>query len=292
MELIIITGMSGAGKSLALRVLEDNGYYCVDNIPPKVIPMLATLVPGGDDVELQKVAVVVDSRSREVWGSLPCELDGMKKNSVNLSILFLDASTDVLFSRYRETRRRHPMLDRNNPGTDLRGAIELERDKLSALREAADVIIDTSKTASQQFRERLLGILHEQHAGLSMPITCVSFGYRNGLPPEADLVFDVRCLPNPFYIPELRDHSGTEPCVRDYVMSFPQTQELLNKLKDLLSFTVPLYINEGKSQLVVAVGCTGGKHRSVAVAEHLAGHMKEGGYRSVVVHRDKDGAYS
>ena len=287
MELIIITGMSGAGKTMALRVLEDIGYYCVDNIPPKVIPMLASLVPGGGDMEIRKVAVVVDSRSRGIWGSLRHELEGMKKSHPQLSILFLDASTDVLFSRYRESRRRHPMQSRQSPESRLHEAIELEREKLSVLRDAADVIIDTSQTASQQFRERLLGVLDNQHAEQTMAITCMSFGYRNSLPPEADLVFDVRCLPNPFYIPELREHSGDEPCVRDYVMSFPQTVALIGRLKDYLDFTVPLYINEGKSQLVIAIGCTGGKHRSVAVAECLGLFLREKGFRALIVHRDK-----
>lgn len=286
MELIIITGMSGAGKSKAVGTLEDAGYYCVDNIPPKIMLMFANLYLAGAGAEIQKVAMVVDARSREMLGELDHTLAELKNSALPYRILFLDASTDVLVSRYKETRRRHPLLEEGTSG--LREAIETERRLMQPLRELADVIIDTSQTLTSQLRERVLAAVTEQQAGQTMAIACMSFGYRNGLPPEADLVFDVRCLPNPFYVPELRDHTGDEPCVRDYVMQFPQTQELLARLEDLLAFSVPLYVQEGKSQLVIAVGCTGGRHRSVATAERLCKFLGEKGYRVSVSHRDKD----
>ena len=289
MEFFIVTGMSGAGKSMAIKVLEDMGYYCVDNIPPKVIPVLAEMGQTLDSGNTKKMAVVVDARSREMWGDFDLWLAEIDRNTIALSIVFLDASTDVLFSRYRETRRRHPMLSDGEEGlADLRRAIEMERELLANLKEQADIKIDTSLAAPGELRSHIMSILGKHKEGAPMNITCVSFGYRNGLPLEADLVFDVRCLPNPFYIPALRTKSGNEPSVRKYIMDFDVSRALITKLMDLLSFSVPLYVKEGKSQLVIAVGCTGGKHRSVAIAEHLCSFLLEDGYSARVVHRDKD----
>ena len=288
MEFFIVTGMSGAGKSMAIKVFEDMGYYCVDNIPPKVIPVIAEIGQTLDSGNTKKMAVVVDARSREMWGDFNLWLSKIDRNAIALSIVFLDASTDALFSRYRETRRRHPMLNEGEEGaTDLRRAIERERELLANLKAQADIKIDTSLAAPGELRGHIMNALkHKEHTPMS--ITCVSFGYRNGLPLEADLVFDVRCLPNPFYIPELKSQSGNEPSVREYIMKFDESRELIAKIADFLSFSVPLYVKEGKSQLVIAVGCTGGKHRSVAIAEHLCGFLQKGGYYARVVHRDKD----
>lgn len=286
MELIIITGMSGAGKSKAVDALEDAGYFCVDNLPPKILLMFAELYMAAERSDFQKVAVVVDSRSRETFRDFDHTLEELRKSALPYKILFLDASTNVLLGRYKETRRRHPLMDDETP--TLQKAIDTERELLRTLRETADFVIDTSQTIPSQLRERVVAVIGERQDNQPMSITCISFGFRNGLPPEADLVFDVRCLPNPFYIPELREHSGDEACVRDYVMQFPQTQQLLQKLEELLALSVPLYIQEGKSQLVVAIGCTGGKHRSVATAVRLGAFLREGGYKVAVAHRDKD----
>jgi len=289
MEFYIVSGMSGAGKSMTVKVLEDMGFYCVDNIPPKVIPVIAEIGQTLDSEDTRKIAVVVDARSREMWGDFNIWLDKIDREAISLSIVFLDASNDVLFSRYRETRRRHPMLDEyKDEGADLRQAIEMERKLLADLKEKANIIIDTSRAGPGELRNNIMSVLGKHKVDKLMNITCLSFGYRNGLPLEADLVFDVRCLPNPFYIQELKNHSGDEPLVRDYIMKFDESKELIARIIDYLSFSVPLYIKEGKSQLVIAIGCTGGKHRSVAIAEHLCGFLSGEGYSARALHRDRD----
>lgn len=289
MEFFIVTGMSGAGKSMTIRVFEDMGFYCVDNIPPKVIPVIAEMGQALGSEDTKKMAVVVDARSREMWGDFNLWLSKINRNAISPRIVFLDASTDVLFSRYRETRRRHPMLDEDtDEASDLRRAIEKERRLLADLKEKADIIIDTSLAGPGELRKNITDILGKHREGAPMNITCLSFGYRNGLPLEADLVFDVRCLPNPFYIPALKNQSGNEPSVSEYIMKFDESKELIARIVDYLSFSVPLYIKEGKSQLVIAVGCTGGKHRSVAIAEYLCGFLLDGGYSARVMHRDRD----
>ncbi len=285
MELIIITGMSGAGKSKAANALEDIGYYCVDNIPPRLMLEFANLFRDPGQAQAQRVAVVVDARSGEALSDLTEILREMKENHIQYKILFLDAAPEVLIQRYKESRRRHPMM--GEEAASLQEAIGRERELLAPLRELADYTIDTSLTIPAQLRERVAGIVQEDQTGQRMSITCMSFGFRNGLPPEADLVFDVRCLPNPFYIPQLREHFGDEPAVRDYVMQFPESQEMMKKLEDLLEFLVPLYSKEGRSQLLVAVGCTGGKHRSVATAIRLGDFLRGKGYAVSVSHRDK-----
>jgi len=287
MEFYIVSGMSGAGKSITVKVLEDMGFYCVDNIPPKVIPVIAEIGQTLDSEGTRKIAVVVDARSREMWGDFNIWLDKIDRDAISLHMVFLDASTDVLFSRYRETRRRHPMLTENmDAGSDLRKAIEMEREFLANLKGRADILIDTSLAGPGELRKNIMDALGKHRENTTMKIACTSFGYRNGLPLEADLVFDVRCLPNPFYIEELKNHSGNEPIVRDYIMQFDVSKELITRIVDYLSFSVPLYEKEGKSQLVIAVGCTGGKHRSVAIAEHLCGFLSSEGYPVRVSHRD------
>lgn len=289
MEFFIVTGMSGAGKSMAVKMLEDMGYYCVDNIPPNVMPAIVEIGQNLSSSNIKRIAVVVDARSREMWGDFNHALSKIDRNAISLSIIFLDASTDVLFSRYRETRRRHPMLDDNGSGaSDLRQAIEMERELLANLKEQADITIDTSRVGPQGLREHIMNILSKHEKNSPMSITCLSFGYRNGLPLESDLVFDVRCLPNPFYIPELKEQSGDDPAVYEYIMGFEESQELVTKLKNFLGFSVPLYLKEGKTRLTIAVGCTGGKHRSVAIARQLCDFLLENGYHVRVQHRDKD----
>lgn len=287
MELMIISGMSGAGKTKTVNALEDAGFYCIDNIPPKIIPMFTALCRDSDKMDIQRVAMVVDVRSRKMFADLDHVLAELKQSGLNYRVLFLDASTEVLIQRFKETRRRHPLMDDAATPT-LGQAIEIEREMLQPLRAAADYVIDTAKIRPSQLRERVVNLIFAKGAGPVMPINVISFGFKNGLPPEADLVFDVRCLPNPFYLPDLREHTGSEACVRDYVMQFPQTQTMLEKLKDLLSFLVPLYLQEGKTQLVVAIGCTGGRHRSVTVAEYLSAYLSEQSYNASVTHRDKE----
>lgn len=289
MELLIISGMSGAGKTKVVNALEDVGFYCIDNMPPKIIPMFTSLCRDSDKADIQRVALVVDVRSRRMFADLDQVLKELDDKGMKYRVLFLDASTDVLLHRYKETRRRHPLMDDAATPT-LGQAIDIERGLLRNLREAADYIVDTSKISPAQLRERVIGLVSMSGTSQAMPINLITFGFKNGLPPEADLVFDVRCLPNPFYIAELREHTGSEACVREYVMQFPQTLTLLTKLEDLLGFLVPLYMREGKSQLVVAVGCTGGKHRSVTVAEQLVAFLEEKGYLVSITHRDRDKA--
>ncbi|MCI8623660.1 MAG: RNase adapter RapZ [Provencibacterium sp.] len=283
MELVMVTGMSGAGKSQAIHLLEDIGFYCVDNLPPQMIGKFIELceTPGE---ELNRVAIVVDVRGRGMFLDFIASLHEPGGCPRKYKLLFLDAEDSVLLKRYKEGRRRHPLLE---AGGSLQEAIAAERQLLSPVRRRADYIVDTSQTAVSQLREQLVQIFtggNEQ----AMLVQCMSFGFKHGLPSEADLVFDVRCLPNPFYVPELREHTGLEEPVRRYVMQFPQSRELLERLEALIDFLLPLYVQEGKSQLVIAVGCTGGKHRSVAFAQAIGSRLLEQGVRAVICHRDKD----
>ena len=282
MDFLIVTGMSGAGKSRAMDVLEDIGFYCVDNMPPQLIGRIADLsvASGG---ALNRIAVVTDMRGGNMFFGLYHELDKMKEDGAAYKMLFLDASDDELLRRYKETRRRHPMADTVEGG--LAAQIAAERAAMSEAKKRADYVIDTTHLSVSSLRKRLTAIFS---AGLSggMLVTVMSFGFKHGLPSEADLVFDVRCLPNPFYIPALKEHTGLEQPVRDYVMNAPESTMLLGKLKDLLEFLIPLYQKEGKTQLTVAVGCTGGHHRSVTVAGYLYDDLKARGFNARISHRD------
>lgn len=284
MELIIITGLSGAGKSKTINALEDIGFYCVDNMPPALLDEFADLYYSPENSR-RRTAVVVDARSGESFRGLFDELEYLRQRGMPYKILYLDAATDELLRRYKETRRRHPLLE--ECGGSLECAIEEERALLERVHEIADYTIDTTRLSPAVLRERIVSIFGGENEQ-GMLISCMSFGFRNGLPPEADLVFDVRCLPNPFYVPELREHDGTESCVYDYVMDSPDSEAMMRRLEDLLQFSVPLYIREGKSQLVIAVGCTGGKHRSVATACRLTAFLCRCGYKVELSHRDKD----
>lgn len=281
MNFLIVTGMSGSGKSGAVNILEDIGYYCIDNIPPQLIPKFAEICKNNG--QMKKVAIVTDIRGGELFLEMDEGLNYLKENKIDTSILFLDASDDVLIKRYKETRRKHP-LDEQCHG-NLQEAINTERQILASIRERADYYIDTSELSMGQLKETVYSIFLNDPKD-SMIVKTMSFGYKYGIPREADLVFDVRCLPNPFYIAELKHHTGKESCVSDYVMKFEQSQTLLAKLKDLLDFLIPLYIHEGKSQLVIAFGCTGGKHRSVTYAEALYKYLSGKQIRCRISHRD------
>lgn len=282
MELVIITGMSGAGKSRVVDTMEDIGYYCVDNMPTKLISKFTQLAdqPNGS---ISKMALVVDSRAGDMFKELCSELDELEKKEINYKILFLDCQDTVLFRRYKETRRKHPLLNDKNPSLEY--AIKEERLLLEDARKRANYIIDTTYLTTSQLKEKVNNIFLDNISS-SILINTMSFGFKYGYPSEADLVFDVRCLPNPFYIPELKEKTGLNQEVSDYVMKWEQAQQLYDKLKDLIDFLIPLYINEGKTQLVIAFGCTGGKHRSVTFAEKLYSHLKKKNKRVIVNHRD------
>lgn len=283
MEFIIITGLSGAGKSNALHALEDIGYYCVDNIPPLLLSTLYTLCESSSDSRMKRVAVVVDIRGGEVFDNLFDQLKAFGKEGKKYKILFLDAKSDILLIRYKETRRKHPLADNVNVSTEE--AVKLERELLKPVKAHADFVIDTSYMAIKQLKERVTTLFAE-NAGDSLIITCMSFGFKYGIPLESDLLFDARCLPNPFYIKELKPLTGLDEAVREYVLKFEETQQYVERMLGFLDFSVPLYRAEGKSELVIAVGCTGGKHRSVTLARLLNSHFIENGQKSTIHHRD------
>ena len=247
MELLIVTGLSGAGKTRVINALEDIGFYCVDNIPPALLGGFADLCYS-PAAHHGRSAIVMDSRSGKMFRELPHALEELRCRHIPYRILFLEASAEVLLRRYKETRRRHPLLDECDGC--LEDAIREERRLLKPIRDAADYIIDTTSLSPSQLRGRIVTIFEGETT--PMLISCQSFGFRNGLPQDADLVFDVRCLPNPYYVPELKEHDGTEGPVRDYVMNAPESHEMLQKLEELLAFSIPLYQREGKSQLWAA----------------------------------------
>ncbi len=282
MQLIIITGMSGSGKSTAMKVLEDIGFYCIDNLPPQFIPNFADVCTrtGGS---LNKVAIAVDIRTGDMFSEIDEIIKALKqKMPGEVKLIFMESSDEILVQRYKETRRRHPLAEKYN---SLLEALDAEREALMPLKSQADYYIETSRLSTSQLGEEIRDIFLENHLD-SIVVKVMSFGYKYGVSAESDLIFDVRCLPNPFYVPELKTHTGVEACVQDYVMQFPQSQTLLTKISDLLEFLLPLYISEGKSQLVIAFGCTGGKHRSVTFAELTGDSLKEKGYRVHKMHRD------
>lgn len=282
MDFIIVTGLSGAGKSRAVDALEDIGFYCVDNTPPKLIPVFYTLCEQAKP-EMKRVAIVTDTRGGDMFSSLFETLDALRQEQKKYKILFLDCSSDVLIHRYKETRRRHPLSD-SFEGS-ITQSIHYEREVLRPVKEAADYLIDTTFLSPAQLKNRISALFLES-SDLSLLVNCVSFGFKYGLPNEADLVFDVRCLPNPFYVEELKNLTGLDEPVRSYVMKWEQTQGFLQRFLSLIDYMLPLYRSEGKSQLFVGIGCTGGKHRSVALAQLLYNHLLEKGQRASVHHRD------
>lgn len=282
MELLIVTGLSGAGKSQAADALEDMGFYCVDNIPPAIIPSFVDLSSKSGD-ELNKLAVVTDARGGDLFSNIPEVLDNLKLKEINYKILFLDASDEVLIRRYKENRRKHPLISEEK--VSLSEAVKKEREMLGKIRTIADYVVDTSYISNSQLKEKLTGIFSENGQNV-LKIQTKSFGFKYGADTEADLVIDVRCLPNPFYIDSLKHKTGLDQDVRDYVMQTNESKEFYEKLVNFIDFSMPLYVKEGKSQLVIAFGCTGGKHRSVTFAELLAKHLKSHGYDCQTMHRD------
>ncbi len=282
MEFIIITGLSGAGKSVAMKNMEDIGYYCVDNLPPLLVSTFYELCEKSNDERMKKIAVATDTRAGEVFDDLFASLDQLKAEKRKYKILFLDARDDVLLRRFKETRRKHPLSDH---AASTEEAVHLDRALMMSVKSRADYVIDTSLLSPTQLRERI-SALFLGNIALGLTVTCMSFGFKYGLPAESDLVFDVRCLPNPFYIAELKPHTGLDACVYDYVMQFEQSKGYAERMINLVDYSLPLYLSEGKSQLVIAVGCTGGKHRSVTLTRVLYKHILETGQRTIVHHRD------
>ena len=283
MKMIIVTGMSGAGKSTALNVLEDEGYYCVDNMPISLIPKFAELANAGDD-GYSNIAIGVDIRSGHALAELDSVLDDMLNKHFNYTILFLESSDEVLVKRYKETRRTHPLAMDDHDRID--NVIKLERDELKFLKKRADVIIDTSQMLTRELKAELEGIFFDDKNFKNLFVTVLSFGFKYGIPADADLVFDVRFLPNPYYIEELKHLTGNDKPVQDYVKKAPETTEFLEKIDDLLKFLLPNYVKEGKNSLVIAIGCTGGKHRSVTLANEIYKLISMTEYGCKVEHRD------
>ena len=280
-ELVILTGVSGAGKSTAIGFMEDIGYYCVDNMPPALLNTFLEIIENKS--ERKKIAIVIDIRSTENFDSL-VELLHQKDNfNYDIKVLYLDIKTHIALKRYKLTRRKHPFSDRFNG--DISQALAYEREKLSPVRLMSDYVVDTSDIAVNQLRSRLTQILLGSDREV-MNIHVMSFGFKHGIPAEADFVLDVRCLPNPYWVESLKSKTGLDQEVVDYVFSFDESKTLLAKLVDMLDFLNPLYIKEGKSQIVVAIGCTGGNHRSVVIAESLKEHFCGRWDNVSVNHRD------
>lgn len=283
MQFIIVTGMSGSGKSCAMNVLEDIGFYCIDNIPPQLLTKFADICMHSKG-RLENVAVAVDIRSGDLFSEIFERWKMLKeKEELDVKILYLEANDEVIIKRYKETRRKHPLDDKFS--NCLHNAISYEREQLSPLREVADYYVESSYLSASQLKKEIKSLFLEKSSD-SMVIKIMSFGYKYGVSTESDLVFDVRCLPNPFYVKELRSKTGCDSSVRDYVMGFEQSQQLLEKIKDLLDFLIPLYVQEGKSQLVVSFGCTGGKHRSITFTELVSDYLVSQGFRVHKSHRD------
>lgn len=283
MRFVVVTGMSGGGKSTALRMLEDSGFYCVDNLPLLLIEKFVELIitPGS---EITKVALGLDVRADQPFNDVQKVLEKLRSDGYSFEILFMDASDRVLIKRYKETRRMHPL----SPDGRIEDGVGKERKILEDMKRKADYVIDTSNLLTRELKEEMDRIFVQNEEYNSLMVTILSFGFKNGIPADADLVFDVRFLPNPFYIDELKHKTGNDKEVQDYVMSFPEASDFLEKLVDMLNFLIPNYIKEGKYQLVVGIGCTGGRHRSVTLANELYKHMKNhGNYGLKLYHRDK-----
>ena len=281
MEFVIITGLSGSGKSQTVNVLEDAGFFCIDNMPPQLIPKFAEICRENGTID--KIALVTDIRGGSLFLNLQEHIEQLREDNINARILFVSADHEEIKRRYKETRRKHPLLDIADG--DIDKAIEAETDILSPIRQSSDYFIDTTHMNTTNLREAVRNLFVEDVTD-TLLISCVSFGFMFGIPAEADLVFDVRCMPNPYHVPELRNFTGLDQCVQDYVMSFEVSREMRAKLFDMIDFLIPQYITEGKSQLVIAIGCTGGRHRSVTYTEQLYSHLKENGYKARILHRD------
>ena len=282
MRFVILTGMSGAGKSTALKMMEDMGYYCVDNLPISLVESFVELAEA-NDAELQKVAVGIDIRSGQNLEALLSVLLKIEATGKTCEVLFLEAEDTVLVKRYKETRRSHPLAE----GERVDKGIDLERKKLEHLKKRADYIIDTSQLLTRELKTELQKIFVQNQDFKNLYVTILSFGFKYGIPADSDLVFDVRFLPNPYYVEQLRPKSGLDPEIQEFVMQYPATTEFLNQLEHMLEFLIPNYIAEGKNQLVISIGCTGGKHRSVTLANELYKRLsKQQNYGLRIEHRD------
>ena len=281
LEVVIVSGLSGSGKSTAIHVLEDLGYYCIDNLPAVLILRFLELCKQSLE-SIDRVALGVDVRERQFFAEHPRVLDELRGAGFSVQILFLDSSDDVLVRRFSETRRPHPLAGGGGPTEGIRR----EREQLAWLRERADRIIDTSALTVHQLRDELTRHYRDPHAGDQLTVILTSFGYKFGIPTEADMVLDARFLANPFFVEELREHSGQEAAVADYVFGREEAREFLRRIEDLLTFTIPLFRHEGKTYLTIGIGCTGGRHRSVALVERLAGRLRQAGQRVELRHRD------
>lgn len=282
MRFVIVTGMSGGGKSTALKMLEDAGFYCVDNLPVFLIEKFMELIatPGS---EVTKVALGLDVRADQSFDQATRMITDLKKNGSNLEILFMDADEQALIKRYKETRRVHPLAQEGR----VEDGVRREKQVLEKIRRSADYVIDTSNLLTRELKTELDRIFVRNEEYNSLMITLLSFGFKNGIPADADLVFDVRFLPNPFYLEELKQKTGNDPEVQEFVLGFPESREFMDKLVDMIQFLIPNYVKEGKYRLVIAIGCTGGQHRSVTLANELYRQMKDkGSYGIKLFHRD------
>ncbi|MGA9527564.1 MAG: RNase adapter RapZ [Terriglobales bacterium] len=280
LDLVVITGMSGSGKASALKAFEDLGYYCVDNLPVELIPRFAELALQSG--EIPRTALVVDVREGTQLEKFPLILKSVRR-IIPTQVIYLEASDPVLLRRFSETRRPHPL----GTSTTVRNSLRTERQHLRAIKAIADLVIDTSKFNVHELRAHLTDrFTHSSGNERSILVSCVSFGFKHGVPDDADLVFDVRFLPNPHFVPEFRPLTGRDPQVAKYIRSFPQTKEFISRIGDLLVYLLPHYIHEGKSYLTISFGCTGGQHRSVMIAEDVGQRLKKAGYKVKVVHRD------
>lgn len=282
MKFVIVTGMSGGGKRTALKMLEDIGFYCVDNLPVALIEKFAELIATPNS-EITKVALGLDVRAGQSFEEVEHILENLKGRGYSFDLLFMEANDSVLLKRYKESRRMHPL----SPEGRVEEGIRKERKILLPIREISDYVIDTSKLLTRELKEEMDRIFVSNEGYNSLMISVMSFGFKFGIPADADLVFDVRFLPNPFYIEELKHKTGEDQEVQDYVKSFPETKQFMDKLTDLIHFLIPNYVKEGKYQLVIAIGCTGGKHRSVTLANELYQRLKDQGeYGLTISHRD------
>lgn len=282
MQFVVVSGLSGAGKSKAASFLEDIGFYCVDNMPADLIPQFAQLCLATKG-RYERVALVTDVRANLTFDGLFKALDSLDQMDLKYTIVFVEAETDVIIKRYKETRRKHPLA---KDGAELASVVERERELLQPIRNRANAIINTSALSVAKLRGEVINLVAGDLKDHAMSVTVTSFGFKYGLPVDADLVFDVRFLPNPYYIAELKNKTGLDAEVKDFVFSYQQTKDFLEKVEELLAFCLPSYVDEGKTNLVVAIGCTGGKHRSVSVAKELGEFVSQKGYVTTVSHRD------
>ncbi|MCL1824058.1 MAG: RNase adapter RapZ [Oscillospiraceae bacterium] len=281
MEVLIITGLSGSGKSSVSDVLEDTGYFCADNLPPQLISKFAEICK--NNPEITKIALVTDIRGGSMFLSLPETLEELREKGFTVKLLYVDAAADIIKKRFSETRRKHPLIDVANG--DLEKAIAAEEDILAPLKKTADFYIDTGMFAVSRLKEHIMELFSQSFTDV-MTITCMSFGYKKGIPGQADLIFDVRFLPNPFYNEKLKEKTGLDAEVREFIMDSDITGTTVEKLSDLFTFLIPEYIREGKSRLTIAFGCTGGRHRSVMCAEYFRNYLNKQGFNTGTIHRD------